>query len=309
MHARGLSLGFAQFLSLLVHTAHARMGDAPPTAPIPRAAAAKEPAPAAAAAAAPSHAPARAAAAAALPAALSSMLTGLVLPRAPRDSAQALREAILGSDALLAVLQRRGAHLRGLWTQAQKVALPAAARAGASGAEALASAAARGGGGGVMQAKVQGVTAAALLVLLDARGALGGPVSDVGVASAAGGAPPSAAPLDALMVRECFLDACVHMHILAAAAPPPPAHHAAHAAAAAAAPAATTDPSAAPAAAAPAAAAAPLALAARAAPAAAASALDYATFLECLCRCAHRKYTAQPTMSLSDRVEGLLQNL
>ena len=80
MYARGLSLGFAQFLSLLVHTAHARMGDAPPTAPIPRAAAAKEPAPTAAAAAAPSHAPARAAAAAALPAALSSMLTGLVLP-------------------------------------------------------------------------------------------------------------------------------------------------------------------------------------------------------------------------------------
>ena len=81
MHARGLSLGFGPFLSLLVHTAHARMEASPPAAAPNARTAAKGPAPTA------SHV----AAAAALPAALSSMLTGLVLPRAPRDSAQALR--------------------------------------------------------------------------------------------------------------------------------------------------------------------------------------------------------------------------
>ena len=89
MHARGLSLGFGPFLSLLVHTAHARMEASPPAAAPTARTAAKGPASAAAAAPAPTAS--HVAAAAALPAALSSMLTGLVLPRAPRDSAQALR--------------------------------------------------------------------------------------------------------------------------------------------------------------------------------------------------------------------------
>ena len=87
MHARGLSLGFGPFLSLLVHTAHARMEASPPAAAPTARAAAKGPV----SAAAPTPAASHVAAAAALPAALSSMLTGLVLPRAPRDSAQALR--------------------------------------------------------------------------------------------------------------------------------------------------------------------------------------------------------------------------
>ena len=120
-----LTLGLAQFLSLLVHTAHARMGGAaldgypPSTAtakpavaldgspPIPRSAPAKGAAPAPAQApAAATPMVARASAApgrggdpstakggypsTGLAAALSSMLTGLVLPRAPRDAGQAL---------------------------------------------------------------------------------------------------------------------------------------------------------------------------------------------------------------------------
>ena len=123
-----LTLGLAQFLSLLVHTAHARMGGAaldgypPSTAtakpavaldgspPIPRSAPAKgaAPAPAPAPAQAPAAATSMVARASApskggdpstakggypstgLAAALSSMLTGLVLPRAPRDAGQAL---------------------------------------------------------------------------------------------------------------------------------------------------------------------------------------------------------------------------
>ena len=113
--------------------------------------------------------------------AVCSLLEGLVLPHAPRDSAQELREAILSNDGVREALRARGALLRALWAEAEKAPLPPeqqhvavqAARGQRPARRALAlSRAAAGEKAPPPDAATHGVTAAALVALLDARGAL-----------------------------------------------------------------------------------------------------------------------------------------